>query len=316
MEEVQVKQQQLKTMPLVSTHFDSLLPRFHCFWRGDVRNDALELMLLSFLATQRNYTQMMIWTDSPQKSFKIEDVIRMLSQNINESQQMAIKEASNRLTVKYFDPFLDTHSGFENVIRVGVATTAYTDLVRFMVLEEYGGIYVDVDTIFLRDYYPLRNKEFVYPWSNFAKYGVNTAVLSLHRHSELAEAFRDIIIAKGGNLNDMAKNCHPQRLYQEELTHSAGIWSNIEILPIEYFDAYWPYGDGFLHGGGVFAKRNFSWIIEKANQTIDLYEIFPKSFSYHTHAKGTKNTNEQSYFKQYLRMFRQQFIERNDLKAT
>ena len=76
---------------------------------------------------------------------------------------------------------------------VGPATAAdydkpsvvLSDLVRFVLCHRYGGIYLDADTIFLRDWEELWGtpSAFSYRWSRLPRY--NTAVLRMHQGSAL-----------------------------------------------------------------------------------------------------------------------------------
>ena len=61
-----------------------------------------------------------------------------------------------------------------------------SDMARFLLTHRFGGIYVDADTIFLRDWEELWNYrgQFAYRWSWHQKY--NTAVLKLHKGSALS----------------------------------------------------------------------------------------------------------------------------------
>jgi mannosyltransferase OCH1-like enzyme len=43
---------------------------------------------------------------------------------------------------------------------------ALSDLVRFIVLRKYGGIYTDLDNIFIKEMSPLCGSSFVYYWSD------------------------------------------------------------------------------------------------------------------------------------------------------
>jgi hypothetical protein len=53
------------------------------------------------------------------------------------------------------------------------------DLVRFMILNLYGGIYVDGDVLFLRDMSLFWTENFAYRWSQLETW--NTAVLGLNK---------------------------------------------------------------------------------------------------------------------------------------
>ncbi|KAF8343171.1 uncharacterized protein EI90DRAFT_836764 [Cantharellus anzutake] len=61
----------------------------------------------------------------------------------------------------------------------------HSDMARFVLCHRFGGIYLDADTIFLRDWEELWGWRgaFAYQWSRWEKY--NTAVLRMHRSSAL-----------------------------------------------------------------------------------------------------------------------------------
>ena len=67
-----------------------------------------------------------------------------------------------------------------------------SDLVRFVVLDAYGGIYVDGDVIFLADMRALWRRDFSYRWSYTNL--INTAVLGLGEPHDLSQTRR--ILAK------------------------------------------------------------------------------------------------------------------------
>jgi hypothetical protein len=56
---------------------------------------------------------------------------------------------------------------------------ALSDLVRFMVLDLYGGIYTDGDVVYLKDLQPLWSLNFAYRWSAVKE--INTAILGINR---------------------------------------------------------------------------------------------------------------------------------------
>ena len=54
---------------------------------------------------------------------------------------------------------------------------------RLLVLHKYGGVWVDMDVVFLRDFKPLLDQEWMYMWgseTDFIKEGACATVLSLH----------------------------------------------------------------------------------------------------------------------------------------
>ena len=60
------------------------------------------------------------------------------------------------------------------------------DLFRLVVLHNYGGVYLDCDTLLLRDYGPLVGDEFAYVWGTHCD-GSNGAVMRMFKGSALAK---------------------------------------------------------------------------------------------------------------------------------
>ena len=78
------------------------------------------------------------------------------------------------------------------------------------------------------------------------------------------------------------------------------------------FDPYWLYNDGYTNENDwILPRGGFNWITKhvEPDQDIDLHEIFPASFSYHTHAKNKKSVASGTYFAKYLREYQQRVIE-------
>ena len=67
-----------------------------------------------------------------------------------------------------------------------------SDLARILLLYKYGGIWADMDIIFLRDFKPILDQEYMYMWgseTDFVKEGACATVLSLHKNSQLSLEF-------------------------------------------------------------------------------------------------------------------------------
>jgi hypothetical protein len=60
------------------------------------------------------------------------------------------------------------------------------DLFRALILHRYGGVYVDMDSVFLRKFNVLLAEEFMYKWS-FQRDRISSAVMYLKKRSELSE---------------------------------------------------------------------------------------------------------------------------------
>lgn len=78
-----------------------------------------------------------------------------------------------------------------------------SDMARFILTYRYGGIYLDADTMFLRDWEELWNwhGQFAYRWSFHQKY--NTAVLKLHKGSALGSFLFKTALENGLDFHPM-----------------------------------------------------------------------------------------------------------------
>ncbi|PPQ71004.1 hypothetical protein CVT26_014266 [Gymnopilus dilepis] len=105
-----------------------------------------------------------------------------------------------------------------------------SDMARFILCHRFGGIYLDADTIFLRDWEELWGWKgaFAYRWSRLEKY--NTAVLKLNKNSALGKfLFRT---ALKNNLD-----FHPMTV--SRYTKEAHLEGLLMRLPDALFDSAW-----------------------------------------------------------------------------
>jgi WD repeat and SOF domain-containing protein 1 len=109
-------------------------------------------------------------------------------------------------------PSSDNKNGQDDLLnRVGSTSASgydrlsvvLSDMARFVLCHRFGGIYLDADTILLRDWEELWGWKgaFAYRWSRLDKY--NTAVLKLHRNSALGSFLFKTALANGLDFHPM-----------------------------------------------------------------------------------------------------------------
>ncbi|KAL1410030.1 hypothetical protein Q8F55_004032 [Vanrija albida] len=161
-----------------------------------------------------------------------------------------------------------------------------SDLARFVVTHRFGGIYLDADTLFLRDWEELWNYrgQFAYRWSWHAKY--NTAVLKLHKHSALSSFLFKTALENGLDFHPMTVTRYLQDAGLDKLLFRIPdalfdpAWINMERYqrdrpPFPYFpefsyffsnDKFETAGpeqlgfDGFFRGAFSYHFHNFWWL--------------------------------------------------------
>ncbi|CAG8682778.1 3925_t:CDS:2, partial [Racocetra fulgida] len=158
---------------------DSVPMLFHVYWRGRI-NDKIALMIKSFLYTQPlDCSLLNVWLDQNQETdFSQNPHIQPLLKFSPNNFRLRRWNLTEQLS---YDPIYD---GWEEKINRKIPTVGYSDLVRFVLLYRYGGMYVDADVLFLRDMRPVYHldQEFAYRWSFWLNY--NTAILRLNAKTQ------------------------------------------------------------------------------------------------------------------------------------
>ena len=105
-----------------------------------------------------------------------------------------------------------------------------SDMVRFILCHRYGGIYLDADTILLRDWEELWGWRgaFAYRWSRLEKY--NTAVLRMNKGSALGTFLFRTALKNGLDFHPMSISKYTKDAYLEGL---------LLRLPDALFDSAW-----------------------------------------------------------------------------
>ncbi|KAH9947931.1 hypothetical protein B0H21DRAFT_736177 [Amylocystis lapponica] len=105
-----------------------------------------------------------------------------------------------------------------------------SDMARFVLCHRFGGIYLDADTLFLRDWEELWGWKgaFAYRWSRLEKY--NTAVLKLNKGSALGTFLFRTALKNGLDFHPMTVSKYTKDAYLEGL---------LLRLPDALFDSAW-----------------------------------------------------------------------------
>jgi WD repeat and SOF domain-containing protein 1 len=105
-----------------------------------------------------------------------------------------------------------------------------SDMARFVLCHRFGGIYLDADTIFLRDWEELWGWKgaFAYRWSRLEKY--NTAVLRLNKGSAIGSFLFRTALKNGLDFHPMSISKYTKDAHLEGL---------LLRLPDALFDSAW-----------------------------------------------------------------------------
>lgn len=156
-----------------------------------------------------------------------------------------------------------------------------SDMARFVLCHRFGGIYLDADTIFLRDWEELWGWKgaFAYRWSRLEKY--NTAVLRMNKNSALGSFLFRTALKNGLDFHPMTVSRYTKDAYLEGL---------LLRLPDALFDSAWlnteyyqrerppqPYFQEFSDFFDTPAQAS------AAPQALGFEGFFQGAFSYHFH---------------------------------
>jgi len=105
------------------------------------------------------------------------------------------------------------------------------DLFRILCLHNHGGLYVDVDVVFLRDFSPLLDQEFMYKWS-FQENMINGAVMRLFKKSLLSQQLLETMVELGALPDSLNWS---STLYEKVYEKN----KNWTIFPSGFFNTEW-----------------------------------------------------------------------------
>ncbi|HEY7535740.1 MAG TPA: glycosyltransferase, partial [Thermodesulfobacteriota bacterium] len=179
---------------------------------------------------------------------------------------------------------------------------------------KYGGVYTDMDIMFLRNMHTLFcneywQGEFCYRWSAHLPYG-NSAVLRLRQYSDIAHSLLDIC----GKVN----SCDPRSVLRFEENRAL----DLLVLPCVFFDPLWPHYDrrdrydaAPFHSFKDFFQRFDTYF--RRNLAIRSYrDFFPGAFAYHWHNCWNAQEHKDSYFGLFNQEFDYILRDRLDIKVA
>ena len=285
----------------VEFNINNQIIHYHTFWKPiegkGHHNRVMKLNILSFLATQDlKHAKLIIWSV---KRLEVESELRNEFQKYVNTNLLEFKAldyemlCSNGIFLLRKDECRNMNHG-NNIL--------LSDFVRFLVLYNYGGIYVDGDVIFLRDMKPLWTKNFLYRWSFLHSY--NTAVMGIQEfHSEFIEKIYEIIIVEASNTKSLVDGFYPTNIKDVVMkindTHIFN-YTDFDVYSSVLFDPAWlcfDVGDKVKINKSICSFQEF-YDLSISEEEFSMSKFFPGAFTYHLHlgSCGTCKINSNSYF--------------------
>ena len=168
---------------------------------------------------------------------------------------------------------------------------AYSDLLRFVALYFFGGLYVDADTMFLRDMRDLHGQSFAFKWDFSVTY-YNTAIMGLPKGSPLVP-----------QIIENAKECSAKAFYpttiHNYLNCTIGVCRGLKMMPSALFNPsqasqtnwHWQSNSGIGHDRDV----GTDWFFDRP-RLWDLDHFFPGAYTFHWHNRWMHPVHNESFF--------------------
>ena len=211
---------------------------YHTYWQPDTvkphHKYVMNLNVLSFLATQnRKRTKYTVWTTQSLNVFSELMVTydKYVKQGVLEFRVLDLKQLCSVGAFLSDQKKCEQTGGGGNIIM-------YSDFVRFLVLNTYGGIYIDGDVIFLRDMKPFWYRNFVYRWSFTDWY--NTAIMGFRKnHGVHVEKLYKTIIGQHGSLVSGFYPLHVKDVVAGLSNGNIYHYEDLEVFSSVLFDPAW-----------------------------------------------------------------------------
>lgn len=270
---------------------------YHLYWSGPFTNKQA-FAVKALLATQRRRGEVCLWLD-PENGYP------------GHERNEALQSVASEISVKPFDPALEcrgTPVEGRTELLEHPSPLERANLLRLVTLYKYGGVYLDLDTMLLRDLsdlfdQPFMTEDFTYRWSADLPYG-NNAVLRFEQGSENAWKLLERSVEEG--------SCNPTVVLRFEGAEEV----DMTVLPCAFFDPLWPHFDGkcrleaapFDGFDGFF--RKFSWRFRPGPDARSYREFFPGAFAYHWHNNWDAREHDESYFGRFAHEFDEELRDR------
>ena len=236
---------------------------FHIY--SEIRNRKELLCIKSYFATQ-DYKKhkLILWSD-----YDVTD---------NE----LLKPFKKYIDFRIYDPVeLSKDTPVEGKSFINQRDNLYylnSDLLRLLCCYKYGGCWVDMDIVFLRNMSCLLNDEFLYVWGsdlNFEEQGCCGTVMNIKKGSKLGQLFLEEI-----ENSPMVSNstCWGKSLF-------GSVYKNkmkFDILPCAYFNTEWGINYKYPAAGDVIESQWFSKPLENNDH------LFTSAFTWHWHNSSHK----------------------------
>jgi hypothetical protein len=211
----------LQDNPVIGDENVEPIENFHCFWKG-VINDLHAVSLDSLFNTHPN-AQVYLWvTDKFESSGSMSWInLKRKYKHRVKMVEITVDDFKDANCEVLFSNYKILTSGNPNLAQYNHDVAYASDIVRFVALYLHGGVWFDLDVLFLRSFDSIHLKRFVSQWGT-GDCG-NAAVLKLEKGHDLIDKI----------LRKYTKPFYPTTTFKLEND------LDLTILPSTFFDILW-----------------------------------------------------------------------------
>lgn len=270
-------------------------PLIHMFWSSsdDELNVKVKTAFISALRTQKG-ARLILWT--------LPRTFAKMSRQTSEFHAMDCPcafelRSTNELVDLVNNDTTLLKSCAQSLQHIHDDLVGFSDLIRFIVLYYFGGIYADSDMIFLKDLCQLQGLSFAYKWDRNVLY-YNTALIGLEKYSPIVPR----IIARTGACNNAA--FYPTILH-EKLDCSTGVCTELIMMPTALFSpvsapqSNYQWQEDFAHDFKLGTATD--WFFDRP-RLWDLAHFFPGAYTFHWHNQWAHPVHNESFFSDLQRL--------------
>ena len=243
---------------------------FHCYWQGSLNEKHLYSILSCYYFNVKNKQhKICLWLENNVPN-KYNDEIKKYAS----IQYFSLRDERVQANLQKVDFYYSTALSF------------YSDVVRYLLLFNYGGVWFDLDCFFLRSFDPIfsnfTNDICVYRWEH-QNYPNGAIYMSLKAKS----------VKMKNNIDFIIKRNRGWGFQEASLTFDLPL--ELLVLPTSWFDIEWVNSNiGNLKGTDLF--------FENTDKQYTFDNFFKGSFCYHWHNKWNKNTEANSIISQLVKI--------------
>jgi hypothetical protein len=282
---------------------------YHTIWPEVKLNNLIDLRIRklnvhSYLATQNLlHTKLVIWIFKPlQRNFSVK--FKLMFQNYLNKKIIELKLIDlKKLCSKNL--FFNTRFSACSSIKINETRhiNAAKDLIKFLLLNNYGGIFIDYDFIYLKDLKPFWLTNFGYRWSHLNDFSFSLLGIMKNIDTEMNEILNRLLLSSSDNSTDkFLQSFHPFSVRDQIITLNKGNlfdYKSFKIYHSALFDPSW------LCHNHIIDKNKFNicyfqdiFVLKVENFSIT--KFFNGAFLYHIHNSdiriSKKNYSNESYF--------------------